>query len=78
MGKLFNKILAIWLEHFLHNNDIIDTSLQKGFLSNINGTMEHMLATSAIIQNAVQNGHLSQPQKHIWIGTSPAHIWYAS
>ena len=56
IGKLFNKILAVRLEHFLRDNDIIDTSLQKGFLSNLNGTMEHIFAISAIIQNAVQNG----------------------
>ena len=56
IGKLFNKILVLQLERFLRDNDIIDTSLQKGFLTNINGTMEHIFATSAIIQNAVQNG----------------------
>ena len=56
IGKLFNKILALLLERFLRDNDIIDTNLQKGFLANINGTMEHIFATSAIIQNAVQNG----------------------
>ena len=56
IGKLFNKILALRLEHFLRNNDIKDISLQKGFLTNINGTMEHIFATSAIIQNAVHNG----------------------
>ena len=33
ISKLFNKILALQLERFLRNNDIIDTSLQKGFLT---------------------------------------------
>ena len=56
IGKPFNKILALRLEYFLRSNDIVDSSLQKGFLTNINGTMEHIFATSAIIQNAVQNG----------------------
>ena len=56
IGKIFNKILALRLECFLRKNDIIDTSLQKGFLTNINGTMQHIFATSAIIQSAIQNG----------------------
>ena len=29
IGKLFNKILAFHLEHFLCSNDILDSSLQK-------------------------------------------------
>ena len=46
IGKLFNKILAHRLEHFLCSNYILDPSLQKGFLTNINGTMEHIFQSS--------------------------------
>ena len=56
IGKLFNKLIAIRLERFLHCNDLIDTSLQKGFLSGMNGTMEHIFALSAIVQNAIDHG----------------------
>ncbi len=56
IGKLFNKIMACRLERFLRVNGLIDTSLQKGFLSNISGTMEHIFATSSIVQNAMHHG----------------------
>ena len=48
--------MANRLERFLRVNGIIETSLQKGFLSNINGTMEHIFATSSIVQNALHHG----------------------
>ena len=54
VGKLFHKIIALRLEQFLSDNKIIDTSIQKGFLTNINGTMEHIFTVSAIVQNAIQ------------------------
>ena len=56
VGKLLNKVIASRLEHYLSANGLIDQSLQKGFLSNVNGTMEHIFAVSAIIQNAIQHG----------------------
>ena len=56
VGKIFHKILATRLENFAIDNNIIDTSAQKGFLTNINGTMEHIFAISAIVQNAMENG----------------------
>ena len=37
-------------------NNIIGTSLQKGFLTGINGTMERIFTVSAIVQNALQHG----------------------
>ena len=55
VGKLLNKIIATRLEEFLLENKIINPSLQKGFLSGINGTMEHIFSLSAIIDNARQN-----------------------
>ena len=44
VGKFFNKLIATRLEKFLRSNHLIDTSLQKRFLTNINGTMEHIFA----------------------------------
>ena len=34
VGKLFHKILAARLEHYLLSNSVVDTSVQKGFVSN--------------------------------------------
>ena len=55
VGKLLNKIIATHLEEFLLENKIINPSLQKGFLSGINDTMEHIFSLSAIIDNVRQN-----------------------
>ena len=41
--KLYHKILAKRLETYLLENDIIEPSIQKGFLTGINGTIEHTL-----------------------------------
>ena len=54
--KLFHKILAKRLETFLLSNGILNPSLQKGFLTGINGTTEHIFTTTAIIDNAIQHG----------------------
>ena len=56
IGKLYHKIIALRLERFALENNIIDASLQKGFLTGINGTMEHIFSVSAIVQNALQHG----------------------
>ena len=56
IGKLYHKIIAHRLERFVMDNEIVDASLQKGFLTGINGTVEHIFAVSAIVQNALQNG----------------------
>jgi len=55
-----HKILALRLEHFLRSNDIINTRLKKGFLTNNNGTMVQIFATSAIVQNAFRMASFSQ------------------
>ena len=52
ISKLFHKIIARRLEAYLVNNDIIDTSVQKGFLTGINGILEHILSINAMIQSA--------------------------
>lgn len=41
VGKLLNEIVAKKLERLLTASDIIKSSLQKGFLTNINERMEH-------------------------------------
>ena len=56
VGKLFNRIIASRLEHFVLANNIIDPSTQKGFLSGIPGVIEHIFTTSAILSNAKTNG----------------------
>ena len=55
IGKLFNKIIASRLEEYLLENNIINPSLQKGFLRGINGTMEHIFSLSTIVDNARTN-----------------------
>ena len=37
IGKLFHKILANRPESYIILNDMVDKSLQKGFLSGVNG-----------------------------------------
>ena len=49
VGKIFHKIIAIRLEKYLLNNNMIDSSIQKGFLT---GVMEHILSLNAIMENA--------------------------
>ncbi len=55
IGKLFHKIIARRLESFLISNNVIDTSLQKGFLSGIIGAMEHILSVNVLLENARSN-----------------------
>ena len=51
IGKHFHRIIARRLEKFLLANNIIDTSVQKGFLSGVNGTMEHLFALNSLLEN---------------------------
>ena len=55
IGKLLHKILAIRLERFLFSNDLIDSTIQKGFLTGVNGTFEHIFSVSEILDNALQH-----------------------
>jgi len=43
VGKLFHKILAACLKHYLLSNSVVDTSVQKGFVS---GVFEHIFSVS--------------------------------
>ena len=56
VGKLFHKIIARRLESYLILNDIIDTSVQKGFLSGVNGTFEHIYTINSVLDNAKAHG----------------------
>ena len=42
------------LERFLFSNDLIDSSIQKGFLTGVNGTFEHIFSVCTILDNAMQ------------------------
>ena len=52
VSKLFHKVIASRLEQYIISNDILDTSLQKGFLRGVNGCMEHIFAIQSILTNA--------------------------
>ena len=54
--KIFHKILAKQLERYILGNNIVDPSLQKGFLSGINGTVERVFAITSILDNGIQHG----------------------
>ena len=43
------------MEHFLLDNNIINPSIQKGFLSGINGCVEHIFSICSILDNAIQH-----------------------
>ena len=53
IGKLFHKFIARRMEKYRLANDIIDSSIQKGFLTGINGTMEHIFS---VLEHAKSNG----------------------
>ena len=58
IGKLhvFHKFIARRMEKYCLANDIIDTSIQKGFLTGINGTMEHIFSVTSVLEHAKSNG----------------------
>ena len=55
VGKLFHKILSRHLEIYLRANNVIDTSIQKGFVSGLPGVFEHIYSLSAIMEDALTN-----------------------
>ena len=57
IGKLFHRILAERLEHFLLQNEIVNPEIQKGFVSGISGSFEHSFMLSGIIENAKASGN---------------------
>jgi len=52
IGKLFHRILSLRLEKFVLSNKLLDSSIQKGFLFGINGTMEHIFCIDSLLANA--------------------------
>jgi hypothetical protein len=55
VAKLYHKILAKCLENYFSVNGIIDTTVQKGFLTGSNGIMEHILVLQTILNNAKEH-----------------------
>ena len=53
VGKIFHKIISFCLEEYLQKNKVIDTSVQKGFISSLPGVFEHIYSLSAILQDAL-------------------------
>ena len=53
VGKLFHKILSQHLEMYLKANNVIDTSVQKGFITSLPGMFEHVYSLSAILQDGL-------------------------
>ena len=51
VGKLLHKILSRRLESFR----VLDTSVQKGFISGMPDVFEHIYSLSAIMQDALSN-----------------------
>ena len=52
IGELFHKILARRLEKYCLANNIIDPSIQKGFLHNVSGIFEHIASLTSILNQA--------------------------
>ena len=52
IGKYFHLILASRFQSFLLSNKLIDPSLQKAFLSNINGCLEHCSVLNSLLLHA--------------------------
>ena len=55
VGKLLHKILSCRLEEYLKLNDVIDISVQKGFVTGLPGVFEQIYTLSAIMQDALTN-----------------------
>ena len=53
VGKLLHKILSHRLETYLKANDVLDTSIQKGYVSGLPGVFKHIYSLSAIMQDAL-------------------------
>ena len=52
VGKLLHKILSNRLERYLRVNTVLDTSIQKGFVSGLPGVFEHIYTLSTILQDS--------------------------
>ena len=70
LSRLYNKILARRLDKFIQENNIVDTSVQKGFLSGFRGCLEHAFYLQTVCKkNAfislidLKNAYGSVPQR---------------
>ena len=52
VGKVFHKIISLRLEDYLRKNNVIDTCVQKGFITGLPGVFEHIYSLSAILHDA--------------------------
>ena len=57
LAKLFHAIVASWLEHIVISKNIIDKTVQKGFLTGVAGAIEHNFVLDEALWNAKQNRH---------------------
>ena len=57
MLKIFTSLLRDRVFQFLHNNNYIETSIQKGFTPGLSGTYEHIANMSHIINDARRKQH---------------------
>jgi hypothetical protein len=57
IGKIYHQILSTRLSDYLTSNNLIDKTIQKGFISRINGTIEHNQVYSEILAHAKHNKH---------------------
>jgi len=55
VGKLFNNLANVCREMYLKANNVINTSVQKGFLTALPGVFEHIYSLSAILQDGLAN-----------------------
>ena len=49
IGKVFHRIISRRLETYRLSNNLVDPSIQKGFLSGIDRVVEHILSLNSII-----------------------------
>ena len=57
LAKLFHAIVAAWLEDIAISNNIIDKTVQKGFLTGVAGAIEHDLVLDEALWQAKHNRH---------------------
>ena len=57
MLKIFTSLLRDRVFELLHNNNYIETSIQKGFTPGLSGTYEHIANMSHIIDDARRKQH---------------------
>ena len=72
IGKVFHKITARCLERYLITTNIIDPSIQKGFISGVNGVMEHNFALNSLLMKRPVKSHRDGTCVKSWSTTQMA------